>query len=129
MPVTIPDVPIVAIDVLLLLQDPPVEVVASVFVWPTQRPMVPVIVAGATFMVIGLVTVQPVPREWVIVTVPEITPLTMADVEPMPAIDVLLLVHTPPVMASASGVVAPAQTVDAPVMAVGDALTDMVRVV
>ena len=64
-----------------------------------------------------------------IVTVPEITPDTIPVDEPTPAIAVLLLVQRPPVTASASAVVAPAQTIDAPVMAEGDALTVIVLVV
>jgi hypothetical protein len=41
---------------------------------------------------------------------------------------VLLLDHVPPVVASANVIVPPAQTVLAPVMGAGAALTDMMRV-
>lgn len=49
--VTIPLVPIVAIATLLLLHVPPVEVVLSVVVFPSQTDSVPVIVAGSGLVV------------------------------------------------------------------------------
>ena len=128
-PFTIPVAdPTVAIEMLLLDHDPPVEVESAV-VCATHNPKVPVMAPGAGLTVIDLVTVQPVPREYVIVTVPERIPDTKPDDEPTPPIAGLLLVQRPPVTASASGDVVPAQTVDAPLMAVGDALTVIVLVV
>jgi len=53
------------------------------------------------------------------VTVPEATPVTMPVAGPTVAVAVLLLAHVPPVVASASVVVDPAQTVAVPVIAAG----------
>lgn len=64
MPFTIPVAePTVAIEVLPLVHVPPLVVLLSVAVWPTHKPMLPVMPAGAGFTVIGFVTVQPVPSE------------------------------------------------------------------
>lgn len=121
--------PTVATDVLPLIHVPPGVVDVSVVVRATHRPRLPVMLAGVALTVIDLVTAQPAPREYVIVTVPEITPLTIPDREPAVAIDVLLLVQRPPGTALVSVTVAPAQTVAGPVMADGLALTVIVLVV
>lgn len=57
------------------------------------------------------------------VTVPEATPVTMPDAEPTVATKPLLLVHVPPVEASANAVVIPVQTFRVPVIAAGSGLT------
>lgn len=58
------------------------------------------------------------------VAAPTATPVT-TPVEPIVAMDGLLLLHVPPVVASARTVVYPAHTLELPVMAaiVGNALT------
>ena len=60
-PVTIPVDPTDAMDVLLLLQLPPVVSSTSVFVNPTQTKTEPVMAAGNEFIVTKVVAVQPVP--------------------------------------------------------------------
>ena len=129
MPLTIPVVPMVAIDVLLLVHDPLVDVVARGVVWPMHRPSVPVMGAGAALMVIDSVTVQPEPREYVMVTVPEITPDTIPVDEPTLAIAVLLLAQRPPGTALPRATVSEEQRAEGPAMADGDALTVIVLVV
>lgn len=57
------------------------------------------------------------------VTSPPATPVTTPVVPFMVAIDVLLLLHEPPVVVLLSVVAAPAQTLDEPVIALGNAVT------
>ena len=57
------------------------------------------------------------------VAVPADMPDTAPEGEPTVAIAVLLLLHVPPVVASPSVVVAPAQTLVVPVIAAGAGLT------
>jgi hypothetical protein len=64
----------------------------------------------------------------VIVAAPVETPVTTPLSEPTVAADELLL-HAPPPTASLIVVVAPTHTVEEPVIAVGDTLTDTVVVV
>ena len=61
--------------------------------------------------------------------VPTDTPVSKPLVEPIVAIDVLLLLHVPPPAASVSVVVAPTQTLKAPPMVGGVELMGMVVVV
>lgn len=60
--------------------------------------------------------------------VPEDAPHTVPDVATTVAIDVAPLLHTPPDVASASGVLAPAHTLIGPVTIAGDAVTDIIFV-
>ena len=53
---------------------------------------------------------------YVIVTIPEATPVTIPDEVPTVANEVLLLVHTPPVITSERVIVSPASTDPGPVM-------------
>lgn len=96
-PVTTPEVePIVATDVVPAIQVPPVEVVLSVVVNPSQAYNVPVIGLGVGLTVATLVTgVHPV-MEYEIIVVPGTIEVTTPEKVSMVAIVVLLLVHVPP---------------------------------
>jgi hypothetical protein len=50
------------------------------------------------------------------VVVPPVTPVTIPEDEPIVAIDVLLLVHTPPVVESVNEIFPPTHTLVAPVI-------------
>jgi hypothetical protein len=54
-----PDVPIVATPVLLLVHVPPLVVDDRVLVAPAHNEVIPVIVAGSAFTVIDVVLTQP----------------------------------------------------------------------
>ena len=58
-PVTMPDVPIVATPVLLLSHVPPTVVEERVVVVPAHKAVVPVITAGIVLMVIDVVVLHP----------------------------------------------------------------------
>jgi hypothetical protein len=74
---------------------------------------------GAKLTVIALVaTTHPLPRSYVIVALPGDTPVTTPEALTV-AIDVLLLVHAPPVLASVSVVVVDGHTSDEPAMLAG----------
>ena len=123
MPVTMPEVPTVAIPGALLLHVPPgVPSVRSV-VWPTHADAEPVIAAAvAEFTVTGVVAMQPL-TEYVIVAIPPVpTPVTMPPV-PTVATAILLLDHVPPGDVSLKRVVDPEQTVVVPVIADAPAVT------
>lgn len=64
-----------------------------------------------------------------IVTEPAEIPETIPEVDPIVAIDVLLLVHVPPVDASDSVVILPTHTAIVPVIAAGNGLTVNANVV
>ena len=133
--VIFPAEPMVATEVLLLLHVPPVVVLFRVVVAPWQALIVPVIAAtvGNGLMVTIAVTivVQPKPLVtlYVILEVPAATPDTMP-VEPTVAIDVLPLLHVPPVVVLFRVAVAPWQVLIVPVIAdaVGSGLTVIVAV-
>lgn len=112
-----------AIPVVLLLQVPPLVVVLNIVDEPAQTAAVPVIAAGDGITVIPVVTMQPVPSEYVIVTVPAATPVTSPLVLFTVARAALLLLHSPPEGVDTSVVMAPMHTVPAPVIAVGAVLT------
>jgi hypothetical protein len=122
-PVTTPVDETVASPILLLLHVPPVVVLARVVVEPTHTFTVPVIAAGAAFTVIGNTALQPPPIVYVIIAVPAPAPETMPVEAPIPAIEGALLDQVPPEVALVSGVVRPKQTLDAPEIAEGNALT------
>ena len=123
MPVTIPvEEPTVAIPVLPLVHVPPLVASLKVVVKPAQTDAVPVIDDGNGFTVATIVVIQPVARVYVIVEVPDDTPVTMPVDEPIVAMPVLPLVHVPP-PASLSVVVKPAQTTAVPVIEDGNGLT------
>jgi hypothetical protein len=88
---------------------------------PAQTTAVPEIAPGAAVTVITLVTVQPEPKEYVIVTIPGCTPVTIPPSTVAVAVDDE--VHDPPGGLSVSVVVAPAHTEPAPAIGPGDRLT------
>lgn len=119
MPVTIPVEPTVASVGLLLLQVPPVVVLPSEVTWPTQTLASPVIAAGIALTVIVVLTAQPVGKVYVNDTTPGATPVTSPELDPIVAIEVLLLVQIPPSTESLSTVVAATQTTPEPVITDG----------
>lgn len=60
------------------------------------------------------------------VGVPVPTPVTIPELVPAVACEVLLLLHVPPEVPSLNVIVAPMHTADAPVIAAGDGLTVIV---
>lgn len=117
-PVSRPELlPIVATDVVPLIQVPPATLFVSVLVCVAQITVEPPIAPGLAFTVTFCVTKLP-PKVYVMVTVPAVTPVTI----PPPvivAIAVLLLAHVPPVAALARVMLFPVQTEKgAPVIAV-----------
>ena len=123
-PVKTPEVtPIVATDVLLLVQETPVGAQLKTVAAPVQIFVAPVMADGNGFTVTFNVLKQPFGIVYVITGVPVATPVTI----PVPATTVaspeLLLVHMPPLVPSVRGMVAPIQTEVVPVIAAGDALT------
>jgi hypothetical protein len=123
MPVPIPTV---ASAVFPLVHDPPTDTSLKVVVSPAHTLLLPVIPGGSGFTVIGVVTSQPTPSEYVIVAVPTFTPLTTPVPEPTLAITTLLLLQVPPVSASLSVVVLPIHTCIVPVIADGSEVTVIV---
>ena len=115
--------PTVATVVALLAHVPPVVTSLKPVVKPTQTVAVPVIDEGNGLTVTTNVAIQPVPRVYVIVDVPDDTPVTKPVEEPTVAFAVLPLVHVPPLVASLMLVVKPAHTVAVPVMDEGSGLT------
>jgi hypothetical protein len=91
-PVVLPTVPLVTS---LLDHVPPAVPSANVVVKPIQAEAVPVI-ADIGFTVTTAVVKHPVERVYVIVDVPDATPVTMPLADPIVAFDVVLLVHVPP---------------------------------
>lgn len=88
-PVTMPALapePTVAIDVLLLLHVPPVEVLLRVIVAATHTLFGPVIGVGTGFTVIVVVLSQAKRVVYLIVSVPGVIPVTMPEDEPTVAI-------------------------------------------
>lgn len=113
---------------LLLVHEPPGVASASVAVLLMQSDDGPVMAAGSGLTVNGAVTVQPEPREYVMVTVPAVMPDTEPDDEPMVAMEVLLLVQVPPPAASVSRVPPDTQTRKVPPIGAGPEFTVMVFV-
>lgn len=111
-PVTmpVPD-PIVATAVLLLLHAPKAVRSLRLVEEPTHWVEVPVIGAGEDVIDSPSVAIQPVGNAYVIVAVPAATPVTIPEV-PTVAIDVLLLLQVPPVVASVRLAVEPIQYTD-----------------
>ena len=114
-PVTTPVAePTVAMPVLLLLHVPPAVVLARVVDEPRQVDGEPVIAAnGATETTV--VALQPFVL-YVIVALPEATPVTTPVEVPTVAIVLLLLLHVPPAIAQLSDEVPPAHNVVVPVI-------------
>ena len=133
MPVSTPVVAaMLATDVLLLAQVPPDAASVRVMVEPVHTEagpeMVPADGNGPTVIdVVAMPVPQAVMTTYDMVAVPAPTPVTMP-VVPMVAMVVLLLRQLPPVVASASVVVAPWQTVVAPVIVPADGVVFIVTV-
>lgn len=127
-PVTTPPASTVAIAVLLLVHVPPVVVLASEVVVPTQPVADPVIAAGSAFTVTSVITVQPVVVVYVIADVPAATPVTIPVEVVIVALAVLPELHVPPEGVLESVVAAPTHTVAVPAIAVGSAFTVTMRV-
>ena len=119
-PFTTPDVPIVATTVFVLLHTPPLAASVNAVDELAQTLTVPLMVPAAgngltvTAWVAAVVTL-PLVTVYDIVVVPEVRPLTTPEV-PTVATMVLVLLHAPPVAASANAVDKPAHTVAVPVI-------------
>ena len=72
------------------------------------------IAAGAAVTVITVEVVQPALTAYVIVVVPEVTPVTIPVDEPTVATPVALLVHDPPPVLLVNVIVEPGHTVPGP---------------
>lgn len=122
-PVKIPvDELIVAIEISLLLHAPPVVISFRTVVRPVHTVSVPVIDAGKGLTVTIVVPIHPVARVYVILLVPAIIPFTTPLEEPIVAMDILLLLHTPPFVVSIMPVVRPEHTVAVPEIRAGKGL-------
>lgn len=108
----------VAMVVLLLLHVPPVIVLLSVTIVPSQTVVVPVI-GAVGFTVTVVVAVQPAAVIYTIEVVPADTPVTIPDDMPIVATPASPELHVPPAGASLSAVILPWQTVVFPVIADG----------
>ena len=114
-PVTIPLLFTVATPVTLLAHVPPLVALVSVVEFPWHTIIVPVI-GVSRFTVSVIVLEQPAPVVYVIVVVPMATPAAMPVPLLIVAVEVLLLVHVPPLMALLSLVVPPTHTIVVPVI-------------
>jgi len=119
-PVTTPvPAPIVAVVISLLLQLPPTVASVKVVFAPVQTVVEPDIAKGVGLTVISYVATQPLGSVYVIVGVPAATPVTVPVVEPTVARPVLLLVHSPPPVASVNVILLPMQTLVGPPIPAG----------
>lgn len=107
--------PIVATAVVLLVHVPPVVALVKVVVTPSHTCIgePPLMAAGRLFTDTIRVVVQPVPNEYVAIHVPEATPVTMPDEEPIVAIVGHDIDHVPPADGFVNVVVCPTHTVGA----------------
>ena len=109
-PVTIPaPVPTVATVVVLLAQVPPVVPSVKVIVEPAQNAVEEEIADGVVLTVTTAVAVHPVPSDYVIIDVPDKTPVTTPVLLPTVATVVVPLDQVPPVVPSVNVMVEPAQ--------------------
>jgi hypothetical protein len=122
-PVTTPEELTVAIDAELLLHVPPLTLLVRDVAEPAQTVSVPAIAAGAAFTVTTFVRMHPENSKYVIVAVPEDTPVTTPLVSPTVAIESLPLIQLPPVVVFVKVVVAPEHTVAVPPIVPGRAST------
>lgn len=113
---------IVAIELLLLLQTPPVVEVENEDDVPTHKLVAPVIAAGAAFTEIVLLTV-PQDVVYCMVTTPAPIPVTTPVAGSTVALVGAVLVHVPPAALLVSVMVAPTQTDDGPAIGEGVAVT------
>jgi len=122
-PLTTPPLEIVASPELLLVHVPPLVPSANVILDPVQTLVGPVIATGVVLTVSICVAIQPVGNVYVMLGVPAATPVTTPETEPTVAFVASLLLHTPPVVASARPTVVAVHSAVAPVMAAGFGLT------
>src|ERR1035437_9147041 len=101
-----------------MVPPPPPDAVMVVLPQKVPAPL-NVTIAGNGLTVTTLVAVHPVPTVYAIVDVPAATPVTTPVPETV-AFAVLLLLHTPPAVASLKVVVEPLQTLVAPAIAAGE---------
>jgi hypothetical protein len=101
--------PTAAIVALLLIHEPPAVASARVVVVPGHKVSVPVIADGNGSTVLTEVAIQPVPNEYVIITVPALTPVSTPVLLTV-AIVASLLLHAPPGVAVVSVTVKPTHT-------------------
>lgn len=120
-PVTIPEVPTVAVAGEALLHVPPAVRSPRVAVAPSHIVTAPggVIAEGLAFTVNKAVALHDPPVLYVIVTFPGVTPVTIPDPEPTEATAGLLLLHVPPPVVLLNVEVRPTQALKTPVMAPG----------
>ena len=124
-PVTIPELmPIVAIVVAVLVQVPPPTASVSGVVAPIHTVIIPVMAAGTGLTVTVSTAAQPDGNAEEMMAAPALLPMTTPE-ELTVATTVLLLLHTPPVVASLKLVVVPVHIYGVPVMATGDGITVM----
>ena|ERR1043165_2853550 len=113
-PVTMPEPePTIAIVPLLLIHVPPEVLPVSVVVRPAQTVLVPDMEDGVTFTEKATVREQPPDIVYIMVVVPRATPDTrpLADTG---AMELLPLLHVPPVLAQLSADVPPRQALEVP---------------
>ena len=125
MPLTIPDVPAVAIDVLLLPQLPPPPSDNDIEA-PAQSIFPPDMGVGDGSTVTTMKVVHPAGVVYVIVAVPAavtLPPATIPEAVPTDATDKLPLLQLPPVNVSLKAVVAPPHINVVPVIAKGREFT------
>ena len=104
--------PIIAIDVLLVVQLPPVVLLLSVAVEPAHAVVEPLIAPGNDKMVTVAVCIQPVDATtYEIVAVPADIPVTTPLPDPMVAIVASLLLHVPVLPTTERVVVVPTHAV------------------
>ena len=116
-PVTTPvPAPIVATAALELDHAPPPLVSVKVVVLPWQTDFVPLIISSTKIVTVVVVT-HPAGVTYVMIVDPGPTPVTTPLFSPIVATPGLLLVHVPPVTASASVDVPPAHILVTPVIA------------
>jgi hypothetical protein len=128
-PDTVPDdEPTVAIDTLLLIHEPPLNVLDNVDVALSHALRVPVIAAGLTFTVIVSAREHPVGSVYVTIVVPVLTPLRIPLDDPIVATPEALLVHDPPVGVDEIVVVAPVHAEEVSENVEGFALTVKIAV-
>jgi len=122
-PVTRPeDALIVAIEVVPLLQVPPLVESLNAVVNPVHTTAVPVI-AGTAVTVIVVIRMHPVLSIYVMMAVPVLMPAAIPVDEPMVAIPLLLLVQIPPETELFKVVVEPIHAIVAPVITGGREFT------
>ena len=114
-PVTMPDVPTDATDGLEDVQVPP-PVSVRLTEELIQTWLGPPMPEGDEITLNTIEAVQPEGSVYEMVVVPVVSALMMPEDEPMVATAVLLLLHVPPVVASASVAVAPTQADVGPVI-------------